>query len=297
MMKTLKDLAPVKDMLAKAKDILGYDIEALMLNGPEEQLEQTKYCQPAMYISALAAVEQLKIDDPTSASRFQAVAGLSLGEYTALTVAGVFDFETGLKVVKARAEAMDHEVKKPGAKPQGMVSIAGLTEDKVTQLCGEALAGTTGEVCQIANHLFPKGFSVGCTDAVMEALVSKAEAAGALQAKKLKTGGAFHTSLQAGARDALVAELGKVKGQMSPPRCQVYMNRTGKAVGPSTPVEDIIALLGEQLVSPVLWEQCMLQAVEEGCSSFFECGPNKQLKSMMKRISKPAWDRMENVFA
>merc|ERR1719343_255179 len=136
-MKGLKDLEPVQRMLKTAKEILGYDILDLMLNGPEDKLAQTKFCQPALYIAGLAAVEQLKLDDPSSVTRCQAVAGLSLGEYTALTVAGVFDFETGLRIVKARGEAMEKEVTKPGAPPQAMLSVAGLAQDKVEQLCKE----------------------------------------------------------------------------------------------------------------------------------------------------------------
>merc|ERR1719382_1456356 len=160
MMKGLKDLEAVREMLSKAQDVLGYDILDLMLNGPEDKLEQTKFCQPAMYIAGLAAVEQLKIDDPAVATRRQAVAGLSLGEYTALNVAGVFDFETGLRIVKARAEAMEQETTKPGAQPQSMLSVAGLPQEKVEELCREAVQGSAGEVCQIANYLFPKGYSV-----------------------------------------------------------------------------------------------------------------------------------------
>merc|ERR1712039_915138 len=99
------DLPAVKKMLDEAKDILGYDILDICTNGPETKLEQTKYCQPAMYIGGLAGMEKLRADKPDRVSRCQAVAGLSLGEYTALTVAGVFDFRTGLKLVKLRGEA------------------------------------------------------------------------------------------------------------------------------------------------------------------------------------------------
>merc|ERR1719436_2227442 len=98
----------------------------ICLEGDEETLAQTKYCQPAMYIAGLAALEQLKLDAPEKVSRCQAVAGLSLGEYTALAAAGVFDFETGLRLVKARAEAMEHETTKQGAPKQAMLSVAGL---------------------------------------------------------------------------------------------------------------------------------------------------------------------------
>jgi len=297
MMKSLKDLPAVKEMLDKANDILGYDILELMLNGPEERLAQTKYCQPAMYIAGLAAVEQLKLDEPSAVSRCQALAGLSLGEYTALTVAGVFDFETGLRVVKARGESMDFETSKPGGKKQAMLSVAGLPRETVEQLCREVLGTSRDEVCQIANFLFPKGFSVAGTEDSVKALEPKAMAAGALQAKLLKTSGAFHTPVMAGAKDYLLGQLKQVEGSMRPPRCPVYMNTTAKAIGPGTAVQDIIKLLGEQLVSPVLWEQSMQQALKDGCMDFFECGPSKQLKAMMKRIDTKTEQRMKNVLA
>jgi len=296
MMKSLKDLEPVKEMLKKANDILGYDMLDLMLNGPEDKLERTNYCQPAMYIAGLAAVEQLKVDDPDQVSRCMALAGLSLGEYTALTVAGVFDFETGLKLVKARGEAMDFETSKQGAPKQAMLSVAGLSQDQVEKLCKEAI-GSSGEVCQIANFLFPKGFSVAGADGPVRALEKKAMDAGALQAKVLKTSGAFHTSMMVGAKDYLLGQLEQIKGSMRSPRCQVYMNTTAQSIGPQTPVKDIIKMLGDQLVSPVMWEQSMQQAIKDGCTQFIECGPNKQLKAMMKRINPKAVEKMTNVLA
>lgn len=295
MMKSLKDLPRVQEMLRKAQSILGYDILDIMLNGPEDKLGKTVYCQPAMYIAGLAAVEQLRLDDPDQVSRCQALAGLSLGEYTALTVAGVLDFETGLRVVKVRGEAMDLETTRPGAPQQAMLSVAGLEEEKVNALCRDIVAGRPGEVCQIANFLFPKGFSVAGTSASVLALEAKAMEAGALQAKVLKTSGAFHTPVMAGAKARLLAELEQVKGSIRPARCQVYMNTTAQAIGPETPVEEIVRLLGEQLVSPVRWDASMRQAIKDGCTSFIECGPNKQLKAMMKRIDPKANERMTNI--
>merc|ERR1712157_426010 len=123
-------------MMNKAKSILGYDILELCLSGPEKKLEQTKYCQPAMYLGGLAGAELLKKDNPDAVSRPQAVAGLSLGEYTALTVAGVWDFETGLEVVKLRGEVMQEAAK---ACSQSMLSVAGLTEEKIIELTEECL--------------------------------------------------------------------------------------------------------------------------------------------------------------
>merc|ERR1712048_2320 len=151
------------------------------------------------------------------------------------------------------------------------------------------------EVCQIANFLFPKGFSVAGSKDAIERLLPKLTDAGALQTKMLKTSGAFHTSMMLGARSALLTKLGELEGQMRPPRCNVYMNITSKPIGPDTPVQDIITMLGDQLVSPVLWDGSMVNAIHDGCQEFFECGPSKQLKSMMKRIKKQAFDATVNV--
>jgi len=295
MLNELKEIGEVKTMLTKAKDILGYDILDIMSNGPEEKLAGTTYAQPATYIAGLAAIAQLKVNDPSAVSRCQAMAGLSLGEYTALTAAGVFDFETGLKLVKSRAAAMDFETTKPNAKKQAMISVAGLEKDIVEKLCKEA--SIKGESCQIATSLFPRGFSVGGTEAAVLAVEKKALEAGALQAKLLRTSGAFHTPLMADAKAEMAQQLDRVKGSMKSPRCQVYMNASGKAVGPSTDVKDIVKLLADGMVGEVHWELSMQQAIKDGCTDFYECGPSKQLKAMMKRIDPKVAEKMLSISA
>merc|ERR1719463_364105 len=125
MLKTVKDLPKVKEMLEKAKEILGWDVLDLCLNGPEEKLAETKYCQPAMFIGGLAGKEKLRAEKSDCADKPMYVAGLSLGEYTALCAAGVLSFEDGLKLVKLRGEAMQ-EAAEVGK--QGMISIVGIEE-------------------------------------------------------------------------------------------------------------------------------------------------------------------------
>merc|ERR1719287_107171 len=135
MLKTVKDLPKVKDMLDKSKDILGWDVLELCLNGPEEKLAETKYCQPAMFIGGLAGLEKLRAEKPDCADHPTFVAGLSLGEYTALCAAGVFSFEDGLKLVKLRGEAMQ-EAASVGS--QKMLSVIGLERDQLDKLCEAA---------------------------------------------------------------------------------------------------------------------------------------------------------------
>lgn len=294
MLAAVQDLPAVKEMLVSAQKILGYDMLELCLQGPESKLEQTRYCQPAMYVAGLAALEKLRSEKPDHVERCKAVAGLSLGEYTALAAAGVLSFEAGLKVVKLRGEAMQEAAE---ASEQSMLSVAGVDQAVVEQLCREAAAEAgPGQVCQIANFLFPKGFSCAGHTAAVELLLAKVQKVdGCLQAKLLKTSGGFHTSLMASAQKRLLQALDEVKDQMRPPRCDVYMNVSGKRLPRGTSPAEIIPLLGEQLCKCVLWEPSMRAMIGDGVQEFYECGPMKQLKSMMKRIDTGAFQSMRSV--
>eukprot|EP00439_Symbiodinium_sp_Y106_P034747 s5233_g4.t1 len=222
--------------------------------------------QSEPFESALG-LEQLKLENPQAASGFAAVAGLSLGEYTALAAAGTFDFETGLRLVKLRAEAMEDE----------------------QALCRECIESDK-DTCQVANELFPNGFSCAGTKSAIERLVERATGtSGCLQAKLLKTSGAFHTGLMAPA----LRDVGP--GRLKPPKCDLYANLTGARLPAGTPVQEIITTLADQLTNCVLWESCIRAALKDGLSQFYELGPMKQLKSMMKRIDNQAWKDTENV--
>jgi len=291
MLSEVKDIPAVKTMLTMAQDILGYDILKLCQEGPEDKLEQTKFCQPAMYIGGLAGFELLKKENPEAAEKYKAVAGLSLGEYTALTVAGVFDFETGLKLVKLRGEAMQEAAE---ATPQKMISVAGLDRATLDKLCKDSTSGPD-DICQVANFLFPNGFSCAGSAAASDKLLEKAtNTAGCLQAKPLKTSGAFHTGFMKPAREKLVAALRDCEAKMNPPNREVYMNLTGKKIEAGTPVSQIIDMLGDQLTNCVMWEPAMKEMIKDGMTEFYECGPMKQLKAMMKRIDADVWKKMVN---
>lgn len=280
-------------MLAQARDILGYDILDMCLNGPESKLEETTYCQPAMFIGGLAGVEKLRAEKPEAIARAQAMAGLSLGEYTALCAAGVFTFEDGLRLVQLRGQAMQEAA---SMSKQAMLSVAGLEKVQLANLCREAAKkeGPKG-VCQIANELFPKGFSCAGTQVAVNHLKDAVEKAGALQAKLLKTSGGFHTNLMAPAQEKLGAALHEVLPKMKPPSTAVYMNVTAQPIAPGSDPSVVVDLLKRQLTSAVLWEPSVKKMIKDGVTEFYEVGPMKQIKAMMKRIDQKAWTNTTNV--
>ena len=289
MLDGVKDNAEVKEMLSQAKDILGYDLLDMCLKGPEDKLAETKFCQPAMFVGGLAGICKLKSQNQPAAEQPRCMAGLSLGEYTALCAAGVLSFEDGLRLVKLRGEAMQ-EAAQVGK--QAMLSVAGLEQKLLEQCCvdAEKKAGP-GSVCRIANALFPKGFSCAGTEKAVNELKTLAESKGALQAKMLKTGGAFHTSLMQPAQEKLEKALQEAFPKMKPPNCDVYMNVTGQPLPAGTDPKVILGLLQKQLTSPVLWNPLIEKMIQDGITEFYECGPQKQLKAMMKRINNKMWNK------
>merc|ERR1712066_952354 len=220
-------------------------ITEICIKGPESKLEETKFCQPAMFIAGLAGLEKLRQDRPEAVEHFQVAAGLSLGEYTALCAAGVFEFEDALKLVEKRGKFMQ-EAAEVGK--QAMLSVAGIEKTKLESLCVEAQqAEGQGAVCKIANELFPKGFSCAGTEVAITKLKDLSEKAGALQAKILKTSGGFHTELMEPAQVKLGKELDAMLPKMSPPKFTVYMNATAKPLAPGTNPREIVELLKKQL--------------------------------------------------
>lgn len=288
-------LPAVQSMFEKAEKILGWNVKDLCLNGPKEKLSETRYCQPVMFIAGMAGLQVMRESAKREVvERPQAVAGLSLGEYTAICAAGVLDFEQCLRLVKLRADAMQDATEKVS---QCMCSVAGLHRDQLDKLCAEARAADTipNPVCQIANVLFPAGFTCAGTTTTITILCARAKAAGALQAKPIETGGAFHSPLMIPASDRLNAALDEILPKMKPPRCCIYFNLTGKKVPQGTPPSQFIDLMKKQLTNEVLWEKTVQQMVMDQVKDFYEIGPNKQIKSMIKRIDQDAFKRTENI--
>lgn len=290
MMSELKDNPVVKGYCEKAQEILGYDILDLCLFGPEKDLEATVRCQPAMFLAGMAGMEKLRSIKPEAAANPGCVAGLSLGEYTALCVADVFSFEQGLRLVNIRSTAMQRCAE---ASPQLMLSVAGLERDQLEAICKEHTRGN--ELAVVANVLFPKGFACSGTKEAITQMQDACVKAGAMQAKILKTSGAFHSSFMQSAQDELEEALNKLLPEMKPPRCDVYMNVTGQKIKAGTPPSEIVPLLAKQLTNPVLWEPSVRLMVSDGMNEFYEIGPMKQLKAMMKRINPKMWEKTTNI--
>jgi len=290
MLASVKDLPAVQDMLLKANHILGYDLLQLCLKGSEEELEQTRYCQPALFVAGLAGVEKLRAENEAAVESAVAVAGLSLGEYTALCVAGVLSFEEGLRLVKLRGEAMQAAA---SVSQQAMVSVLGMELEKIEQCCKQAMR--TGGTCELSTCLFPKGFVVAgnkeCTDSFSTMVLKR----GAIRAKEISTSGAFHTSLMQPAQDQLNAALDAALPAMQPPKIAVWMNASAQPMRPGCDPRGIVENLKKQLTQAVQWEKSIQGIIKEGIQECYEVGPQKQLKAVMKRIDEKVWKVTQNV--
>jgi [acyl-carrier-protein] S-malonyltransferase len=277
MARALCDSVPAaRQLFADAAAILGYDLLAVCVNGPAEKLNSTVVSQPAIFVGSLAALESLRQTDAAALGNCSAAAGLSLGEYTALVFAGALTFADGLRLVQQRGQAMQAA---SDATPSGMVSILGMEQPQVAELCARA----RGEgMIQLANLLCPGNLVMSGAAAAIAAVEKHAEAAGG-RTIKLSVAGAFHTPLMKPADDILAAALAKV--DLKPPHVPVWSNVDAK---PHTDPNEIRALLVRQVVEPVLWEQTMRGLLGEGFDKFFEIGPGRVLAGLLKRVQRKA---------
>jgi [acyl-carrier-protein] S-malonyltransferase len=275
---SLVELPAARALIDRARDVLGYDLAQVCFEGPAEKLDSTVYSQPALFVTSLAALEQLKANSPDIVEKCEAAAGLSLGEYTAMVFAGVMDFETGLNVVRQRGEAMKAAA---DATPSGMVSILGLEADKLQLLCDESRLDD--EVLQIANYLCPGNIVISGSLSACEHAAAAAERHGAMKAIPLAVAGAFHTPIMQPAVEKLSAALAGAK--LNNPRLPVVSNVDAK---PHDDPEEIRELLIKQVVSPVQWEASMRYLLEQGFRTYYEVGPKRVLCGLMKRIDRKA---------
>ena len=271
--KGLYDSKPLaKELFEKADSILGYRITDIMFAGTDDELRQTKVTQPAVFLhSVISALCMDAAFDPSMA------AGHSLGEFSALVAAGALSFDDGLKLVYARAMAMQKACE---AEPSTMAAIVGMPDEKVEAVCA-AINKEPGYVVVPANYNCPGQLVIsGNVEAVNEAC-AKLKEAGAKRALPLKVGGAFHSPLMRPAKDELQAAIEAT--QFAQPRCPVYQNVDGK---PHTNPDEIKSNLIAQLTSPVHWTSCVRNMIADGADDFTECGPGRALQGMIARIDR-----------
>jgi len=253
----------------EANAVLGWDLTRISFAGPETELTQTKVCQPALFVHGLALVAALREVGKLPDVKFGL--GLSLGEVTAYCAAGVFDFATGLKIVAERGRLMQQAcVETTGA----MAAVIGEERSKVQELC-QAFD------IEAANFNAPGQIIVSGEKSKVEAAVAGAKERGMKKVIPLNVAGAYHSRLMDPAREAFATFLAPIA--FAAPRCVVFSNTTGQAI--SDPVA-IKAALVKQIVSSVLWEDCMRSAVAAGATEFWELGPGGVLAGLARRTEK-----------
>jgi [acyl-carrier-protein] S-malonyltransferase len=268
-----KDLAEkfpsAKAWFDRANAALGYDLAAICFNGPEAELTKTENAQPGIFLVSWVAFQLLKEQAPNL--KFEATAGLSLGEFTALTAAGALTFEDGLRVVRQRGKFMQEAC---DVTRGGMAAVIGLDEAPTREVC--AAAGVVLANLNCPGQLVISGEAEKITKAC-----ELAKAKGAKRAIPVTVAGAYHSPLMASAQPKLAAELAQAK--ISTPAVPVISNVTAQAHG-----TDISAKLVEQVCASVLWENSMRHLLSQGFTRFIELGPGTALSGFMKRIDKTA---------
>lgn len=266
--------AQAKELFEKANEILGYRITDIMFDGTDEELRQTKVTQPAVFlhsvISALCSSEEFNPD---------MTAGHSLGEFSALVAAGALSFEDGVRLVYARAMAMQKACE---IEPSTMAAIIALADDKVEEVC----ASVEGEVVVAANFNCPGQVVISGSVPGIEKACELMKEAGAKRALPLKVGGAFHSPFMEPAREELAKAIEATN--IATPKCPVYQNVDAK---PHTDPAEIKANLVAQLTASVRWTQSVEEMIADGATEFVECGPGKVLQGMIKKINREATAR------
>ena len=267
--KDLYENNPVaKEMFDKANEILGFNITDLMFNGTDEDLRQTKVTHPAIFLHSVILANTMGDDfNPDM------VAGHSLGEFSALVAAGALSFEDGLRLVSARAQAMQKACEKT---PSTMAAVLALPDARVEELC----ASVTEGVVVPANYNCPGQIVISGSIEGVDAACAKMLEAGAKRALKLKVGGAFHSPLMEPARAELADAIAHT--DFHAPKCPVYQNVNAE---PQTDPETIKKNLIAQLTAPVRWTQTIQNMIAAGADTFVEVGPGAVLQGLVKKIS------------
>ncbi|MBR5332364.1 MAG: ACP S-malonyltransferase [Muribaculaceae bacterium] len=257
-----------REMFEKANEVLGFRITDLMFEGTDEDLRQTKVTQPAIFLHSVILAKTLGEE-----FKPEMTAGHSLGEFSALVAAGALNFEDGLRLVSARAQAMQKACE---LNPSTMAAVLALPDEKVEEIC----AGIDGVVV-CANYNCPGQLVISGEEAAIDAACEQLLAAGAKRALKLKVGGGFHSPCMEPARAELAQAIENTK--FATPVCPVYQNVDAK---PHTDPEEIKANLVAQLTAPVRWTQSVQNMVADGATEFVELGPGKVLQGLVAKISR-----------
>jgi [acyl-carrier-protein] S-malonyltransferase len=276
-----------KETFDAANRVLGWDLAAVCFGGPEDKLNGTDVAQPALYTASVACFRSAVCTGKIDPNAVTAYAGLSLGEYTALHLAGVFSFEDGLKLVAARGRYMQDAAV---ASKSGMVAIMGADEPAIVDLCTKA---GEGEVLVPANFNAPGQIVVSGAIGACERVLKLAEAAG-FKAVALKVAGAFHSPIMQSGADKMKVELDKVA--FSQPKATVYSNVTAKPHGDAASIK---SLLVDQIVKSVRWADTMQTLIGTSAEArFVELAPGRTLAGLAKRINRrlPV-ESLENVAA
>lgn len=262
-----KTSSKARTLFEAANEILGFRITDVMFNGTEEELKQTNVTQPAIFLHAV--VLALISDDFNP----DMVAGHSLGEFSALVSNRVLSFEDGLNLVAQRAAAMQYACE---VNPSTMAAIIGLEDAVVEDICRQIDAVVVPANYNCPGQLVISGSFEGITIAC-----EKAKAAGAKRALQLQVGGAFHSALMDPAKEKLQEAI--LRTNFNVPICPIYQNVDAN---PSTDVDMIKINLIAQLTAPVLWSQTVVNMIDEGATTFIECGPGKVLQGLVKKINR-----------
>ena len=270
--KDLYDNNPLaKELFDKADEILGFKITDIMFAGTDEQLKETKVTQPAVFLHSV--ISALCLGDDFNPDM---TAGHSLGEFSALVAAGALSFEDGLKLVAARANAMQKACE---ANPGTMAAIIGLADDVVEKVCSEVSAD--GNIVVAANYNCPGQLVISGNVDAINAACEKLKEAGAKRALPLPVSGAFHSPLMQLAKDELEAAIEKTT--FNAPKCPVYQNVDAQ---PHTDANEIKNNLIAQLTGSVRWTSSVQNMIAAGADEFVECGPGRALRGMIGRIDR-----------
>ncbi|MBR6521009.1 MAG: ACP S-malonyltransferase [Paludibacteraceae bacterium] len=257
-----------RELFERANEILGFRITDVMFEGTAEDLKQTKVTQPAVFLHSVISALVLGVEP-------EMVAGHSLGEFSALVVAKVLSFEDGLRLVAARAMAMQKACE---LNPSVMAAVLGLPDEKVEEVCAQI-----DGVVVPANYNCPGQLVISGANEAIDAACEKMKEAGAKRAMKLPVGGAFHSPLMEPARVELEAAIRATT--YNKPICPVYQNVDAK---PYTDPEELKRNSIAQLTGPVRWTQTVQNMVADGASSFRELGPGTVLQGLIKKIAPEA---------